>query len=67
MIERHVRDLSRIQDISSLPRLLKLLAARTATLPVVSDLSRGTGIPGTSLCRHMTLLETIFILQITPV
>jgi predicted AAA+ superfamily ATPase len=66
ILERDIRDLSRIQDITSLPRLLRLLAARTATLPVVSEVSRGTGIPGTSLHRHMALLETIFILQMTP-
>lgn len=66
ILERDVRDLAHIQDMASLPRLLKLLAARTATLPVVSDLSRGTGIPGTSLRRYMALLETIFILQMTP-
>jgi predicted AAA+ superfamily ATPase len=66
ILERDVRDLSHIQDITSLPRLLRLLAARTATLPIVSDLSRETGIPGTSLHRYMTLLETIFILQMTP-
>lgn len=66
ILERDVRDLAHIQDIASLPRLLKLLAARTATLPVISDLSRGTGIPGTSLRRYMTLLATIFILQMTP-
>jgi predicted AAA+ superfamily ATPase len=66
VLERDIRDLSRIQDLVAAPRLLALLAARTGTLHNQSEVSRASGIPNTTLSRYMALLETTFLIQTLP-
>jgi uncharacterized protein len=48
------------------PRLLKLLAGRTASLHNQSEVSRSSGIPNSTLSRYMTLLEMTFLVQALP-
>ena len=60
ILQRDVRDLSRIDDITAMPRLISILAARVGGLLNVADLSRESGIAQTTLKRHLSLLETIF-------
>ena len=62
-MQRDVRDLSRIEDISVVPRLLSILAARVSGLLNAADISRGAGIAQTTLKRYLCLLETVFLLQ----
>ncbi len=63
------RDLLNIRSIEHLPdfnRLLTLAALRTGRLLNLSDLSRETGLPFTTLRRYMNLLEVtyqIFLLK----
>jgi hypothetical protein len=63
------RDLLNIQSIEHIPdfnRLLTLTALRTGRLLNLSDLSRETGLPFTTLRRYMNLLEVtyqIFLLR----
>ncbi len=66
ILERDVRDLSNIQDLTALPRLLQFFAARTSTLLNQSEISRSSGIPNSTLVRYMTLFETIFLIQLLP-
>jgi uncharacterized protein len=66
ILQRDVRDLSNIDDLSALPRLLTLLAARATTLLNYSELSRSAGIPATTLKRYFLLLEATFLLQTLP-
>lgn len=66
ILDRDIRDLARIQDLVVVPRLLKLIAARTATLHNQSEVSRSSGIPNSTLCRYLALLETTFIVQTLP-
>ena len=66
LLERDVRDLANIEALAQLPRVLRLLAARTGqTLNVVS-LARDTGIPNTSLHRYLDLLQAVFLLHQVP-
>jgi predicted AAA+ superfamily ATPase len=66
LLERDVRDLANIEALAQLPRVLRLLAARSGqTLNVVS-LSRDTGIPNTSLHRYLDLLQAVFLLHNVP-
>ncbi len=44
ILQRDVRDLSRIEDLTVMPRLLSILAARTGTLLNAAEISRGSGI-----------------------
>jgi predicted AAA+ superfamily ATPase len=66
LLDRDIRDLARIQDLAALPRLLGLLAARTATLHNQSEVSRSSGIPNSTLSRYMALLEMTFLVQTLP-
>jgi predicted AAA+ superfamily ATPase len=57
------RDLLNIKSIENLPdfnRLLSLVAFRTGRLLNLSDLSRETGLPFTTLRRYMNLLEVTY-------
>ena len=57
------RDLLNIKAIENLPdfnRLLSLAALRTGRLLNLSDLSRETGLPFTTLRRYMNLLEVTY-------
>ena len=66
LIQRDVRDLSSIDGLTDLPRLLGLIAARSSALMNMAELSRSTGIAHSTLRRYLTLLEAIFILQPLP-
>lgn len=66
ILQRDVRDLSSIEDLSALPRLLALLAARATTLQNYAELSRSAGIPATTLKRYFLLLEATFLVQTLP-
>ena len=61
VLQRDIRELSRIEGLGDLPRLMGLLAARSPGLLNVSDLSRSLGVPITSLRRYLTLLEATFM------
>ncbi len=66
ILQRDVRDLANIEGLTILPRVLSLIAARTASLLKFSELSRSLGIPQTTLKRYMSLLETTFLVQPLP-
>lgn len=66
IIERDVRDIANIDALAQIPRVLRLLAARSGSTLNVSGLARDTGIPNTSLHRYLELLEAIFLLHDFP-
>lgn len=66
ILDRDVRHLSQIQDLTSVPRLLQLLAGRTATLHNQSEVSRAAAIPNSTLSRYMALLKYTFLIQELP-
>lgn len=66
ILDRDIRGLSHIQDLTAVPRLLKLLASRVATLHNQSEISRSSGIPNSTLTRYLTLLKTTFLVQELP-
>jgi predicted AAA+ superfamily ATPase len=66
ILQRDVRDLAAIEDLSALPRLLRLLAARTAGLLNYAGLSRDSGIPQSTLKRYFALLEATFLVRTLP-
>lgn len=63
ILQRDIRDLARIEDITAVPRLLAILASRAGGLLNAADLSRGSGIAQTTLKRYLSLLETVFLFQ----
>lgn len=66
ILDRDIRGLTHIQDLAAVPRLLKLLAARMATLHNQSEVSRSSTIPNSTLSRYLALFKTIFLLQELP-
>ncbi len=61
--ERDVRDLSDIEGLTAMPRLLRVLATQCGETLNVSRLSREVGIPHTTLTRYLSLLESVFVLR----
>ena len=66
ILQRDVRDLANIEGLTQMPKLLSVLAARTASLLNASDISRTAGIPYTTLSRYLTLLETTYLIRTVP-
>ncbi len=66
ILQRDVRDLSRIEDLTVMPRLLAILAARAGSLLNTADISRNSGVVQTTLKRYLSLLETLFLFLELP-
>jgi predicted AAA+ superfamily ATPase len=66
ILQRDVRDLARIEGLTELPRLLALLASRPMAQLNYADLSRGTGLPQSTLKRYFALLEMVFLIRLLP-
>lgn len=63
ILQRDIRDLSNIEGLTQMPRLLELLATRVTSLLNFAELSRTIQIPQTSLKRYMTLFDAIFLIH----
>lgn len=66
VVQRDVRDLTRIEGLTALPRLLAVLAARAASVLNLADVSRDLGVPYTTAQRYVALLETVFLIRAVP-
>jgi uncharacterized protein len=63
IMQRDIRDLSNIEGLTALPRLLELLAVRSGALLNVAELGRAAGIPQVTLHRYLSLLQATFLFQ----
>lgn len=66
VVQRDIRELASINQLTAMPRLLGLMAAQAAGLLNLSALSRGSGIPRTTLDRYMALLQATFLVHTVP-
>jgi len=66
ILQRDVRDLANITDLSAVPRLLAVVASRAGGLLNFADLSRSLALPQTTLKRYFALLEATFLVQLLP-
>lgn len=64
ILQRDVRDLANISDLTAMPQLLSLVASRAGGLLNFADLSRSLSLPQTTLKRYFALLETTFLVQL---
>jgi hypothetical protein len=64
MLQRDIRDLANIADVTAVPRLLSVVAARAGGLLNFADLSRSVALPQTTLKRYFALLEGTFLVQL---
>lgn len=66
LVERDIRDIANIQDISGLIRLLRSLDVRSGTLYNQAELSRSVGMSASTLARYIPLLEALFLIWFLP-
>lgn len=66
ILQRDVQDLANIEGLNDLPRLLRLLAARTSTLLNYAALARDGSLPQSTLKRYLALLEATFLVHTLP-
>lgn len=66
LVQRDVRDLSRIYSLDVLPRLLNAAAAQTARLFNLSSLASPFNLSRPSIGNYVTLLERLFLLERLP-
>lgn len=66
ILQRDVRDITNIENLGEVPRLLALLASRSCSLINYADLARSLAIPQSTLKRYMALLETTFLVRRLP-
>jgi uncharacterized protein len=66
ILERDVRELTDVESLTVMPRLLSILAGRTANLLNFAELSRSSGIPQSTLKRYFALFEKTFLVQLIP-
>ncbi len=66
VLQRDVRDLARIEQLTEVPNLLRLLASRSASLLNFAELSRSAGLAQSTLKRNFALLEMLFLVVRLP-
>lgn len=66
LVQRDVRDLSRIHSLDAMPRLLAVAAAQTAQLFNASDLAAPFQLSRPTIADYITLLERVFLLERLP-
>jgi predicted AAA+ superfamily ATPase len=66
LVQRDVRELADLERLAELPRLLRLVAARSANLVNMEALARDSGVPGVTFRRYAHLLELTFLIQRLP-
>ncbi|MGM1018473.1 MAG: ATP-binding protein [Actinomycetota bacterium] len=66
IVRRDAPDISGLQRIADLPRLLRLIASRMGTTMVWSSLAADAGIPRRTLDPYVALLETLYLTHTLP-
>lgn len=66
MINRDVRQVAEIERPADMRRLLNVLAAQMATLPVPGTLASSLSLPASTLKRYLDLLELLFLVRRVP-
>ncbi|GMV11397.1 MAG: hypothetical protein AMXMBFR55_31310 [Gemmatimonadota bacterium] len=66
LVERDVRDMSRISALDALPRLLAVAAANTAQTLNISELTAPFSLTRPTIKDYVTLLERVFLIDTLP-
>lgn len=66
LLQRDVRELANIAQLTEVPNLLRLLASRSGSLLNFAELGRSAGLPQTTLKRYFALLEMLFLVVRVP-
>lgn len=63
VVDREIRDVSRIEELAELPRLLALVAGRVTDALNVSDVARALDMNKMTVSRYLALLERVFLVR----
>jgi len=66
LVQRDARDLARISDLGSLPRLLELAAGQAARLVNVAEMASAFQLSRPTIRDYVVRLERIFLLEHLP-
>jgi len=66
IVQRDIRDLSNIENLIEIPRLMSILASRTGQLLNYAEISRNTGIPQTTIKRYISMLKATMLIYTVP-
>ena len=66
IIERDMRDVARVRDVSAIGRLLELLALRSAELFNASGLANNLGLRRETVEHYVAVLERLFLVRRLP-
>jgi predicted AAA+ superfamily ATPase len=67
ILQRDIKEIAHIEQVSKVPQLLKLLACRVSSILNFGDLSRAIALSASTLQRYYVLLETLFLVhRLTP-
>jgi len=66
LVERDVREISRISSLEALPRLLTAIAAQAAQFLNVTDLSAPFSLSRPTIRDYVTVLQHVFLVDILP-
>ena len=66
VLQRDVRELANIEQLTQIPNLLQLLATRSGTLLNFAELSRTAALAQSTLKRYFALLEMLFLVVRLP-
>lgn len=66
ILQRDIRELSDIEGLTQVPRLLTLLATQAGGLLNIAELSRDIGLAQTTVKRYLSLLQATFLYHPLP-
>jgi hypothetical protein len=60
---KDIQEFAHVQRVADLPRMLELLAARSGSSLVLSDVARALGVTHTTARTYLSYLETVFVVD----
>lgn len=63
VVDREIRDMSRIEELAELPRILALVAGRATDALNLSEVARALDMNKMTVSRYLTLLERVFLVR----
>ncbi|MCP4369449.1 MAG: ATP-binding protein [Deltaproteobacteria bacterium] len=66
ILQKDIRELANIDGLVEIPNVLELIAGRVGGILNLSDLSRLSGIPSTTMQRYYALLQHVFLVKHIP-
>ena len=66
LVQRDVREMTRIGDLSAIPKLLALAATQTARLANLSEMASSFELSRPTIASYLTLIERLFLIEYLP-